>query len=160
MQKDSIFHKVRAPLFDRLSLATLTSEDIDDTLGLYNLAEIRQSVAQNLEYLLNTRLDPKNIPGNPPTVIDFGLPDTTTVSSGDYQQVRKLTNVMRNTIEHFEPRLKNVRVDVIPARADDPDQSIRIQLTAMLHVEPLTDDVKFYLVVQSKYGMVNVYEGE
>ncbi|MBL7975446.1 MAG: type VI secretion system baseplate subunit TssE [Candidatus Kapabacteria bacterium] len=160
MQKDNIFHKVRAPLFDRLSYSKLTDVLVDDTLGLYNLEDVKYSVAQNLEYLLNTRLHPAQVPGTPPTVIDYGLPDTTTLSTGDFNQVRKLTNVMRERIEFFEPRLRNVRVEVIPVKSDDPDQSIRIQLTAMLHVEPLTEDVKFYLVVQSKYGMVNVYEGE
>lgn len=132
--------------------------DIVD-LGTISADEVRHSVARNLEYLLNTRTDSR-AQQNSFSVVNYGIPDFSALSAGDVVQVRQLSLTIQQAVTAFEPRLNGVRVDIIKTDATDLEQSIRIQLSAMLRVEPIKEDVKFFLVIQNKYGKVNVYEGE
>ncbi|MBL7998524.1 MAG: type VI secretion system baseplate subunit TssE [Candidatus Kapabacteria bacterium] len=158
MALDSPHNRSKAPLFERLLMTGTYPNDIVD-LGTISVNDVKQSVARNLEFLLNTRIDPKDDISTH-TVVNYGIPDFSAISSNNASDLRMLSIKIQRAITAFEPRLHSVRVDVIKADAKDLEQSIQIQLQALLHVEPIDENVKFFLVIQNKYGRVNVYDGE
>jgi len=66
------------------------------------------SIVRHLERILNTRQ------GSVQIADDYGIPDFTDTSSGFSDTVRDLERTIRNTIQKYEPRLKSVRVKVVP----------------------------------------------
>ena len=93
------------------------------------------SVQGHLQQMLNTRW------GSVPIADDFGIPDFTDILSSYPESVRDLERSLRQTIQKFEPRLKNVRVKFIPQ--EEGDLAVSFQISAKLNLERLKDSVIF-----------------
>jgi type VI secretion system protein len=89
-----------------------------------DLGRLAQSVLRNLERLLNSRH------GGAPTCPDYGIPSLEDVMHGGTDSLRDLTNEIKRTIETYEPRLRSVRVRLVP-RGDDATL-LRFDITAEL----------------------------
>ena len=89
-----------------------------------DLGRLAQSVLHNLERLLNSRH------GSAPTCMDYGIPSLEDVMHGGTDSLRDLTNEIKRTIETYEPRLRSVRVRLVP-RGDDATL-LRFDITAEL----------------------------
>ncbi|MCX8050984.1 MAG: type VI secretion system baseplate subunit TssE [Chlorobi bacterium] len=152
----SPFLRTKALLFDRLSPA-LDSDPATES-GYIGLELVKRSIIEQLEHLLNSR----RMPGYKTslTVLDYGIPDHTAQSVGDLTQMRQLVRSIEQAVVTFEPRLKNVRAELINTNPSSLEQTLQIRLSAQLHVEPLTDDMNLYLVLSGKYGTVRIYERE
>lgn len=150
----SPFLRTKALLFDRLD----ESSDSTSTAqtGYIGIEELKRSIIEQLDHLLNTRRAPIDKPSL--TVLDYGIPDYSAFSVGDTGQMRRLIRCIEQAIVAFEPRLKNVRAELLKADPTSLDQSLQIRLSAQLSVEPLTDDIKLYLILSSKYGRVSIHE--
>ena len=123
------------------------------------IGELRKSVRRDLENLLNSRwrcLQQAEISsGLEASLINYGLPD---FSGGNMQAAQNpdiVFDQIVQTIERFEPRLKNVRVTPL---SDEPsvDRTLRFQIEAVLHVEPWHEQVRFNTVLEPATGKVSV----
>ena len=85
---------------------------------------LAHSVLRNLERLLNSRN------GAAPACMDYGIPSLEDVMHGGTDSLRDLTNEIKRTIETYEPRLRSVRVRLVP-RGDDATL-LRFDITAEL----------------------------
>jgi type VI secretion system lysozyme-related protein len=95
-------------LFDRLSdHAPFSGHETDDA-GF----DIQESVIAELSRLLNTRRqrEPYLRQTN---VLDYGLPDWTAVGRHNAEEQARLLRIIQSTIQQYEPRLKNVRVEML-----------------------------------------------
>jgi type VI secretion system lysozyme-like protein len=94
-------------LFDRLSDHAPFSVHETDTGP-----DIHESVRAELSRLLNTRRhrDPYLRQAN---VLDYGLPDWTPVGRHNAEEQARLLRIIQSTIQQYEPRLKNVRVEAV-----------------------------------------------
>jgi type VI secretion system lysozyme-like protein len=95
-------------LFDRLSdHAPFSGHETDDA-GF----DIQESVIAELSRLLNTRRqrEPYLRQTN---VLDYGLPDWTAVGRHNAEEQARLLRIIQSTIQQYEPRLKNVRVEAV-----------------------------------------------
>ncbi|HWS71409.1 MAG TPA: type VI secretion system baseplate subunit TssE [Thermoanaerobaculia bacterium] len=137
---------VRTPLFDRMA----EEERTLDRRGL------RESVRRELEALFNTRssFPAHRLPGAPLTVIDYGIPPLTNYSTRNPNDHDSLAAALRLAVETFEPRLRGVRVHVIPPAHDDI--ALAIVLEAQLVVDEVREPVMFQLNVDLRLGMVGV----
>jgi len=130
-----------------------------------NVAELRKSVARDLEWLLNTRLS------IPPafeqyeearaSVLGYGLQDLSTRvwESGDDR--RTLAEEIRVAIQRFEPRLAPYSVDVrVLGRSDKADARLRYQISATLHVEPIHESVLYDTELDTERLTLNVSEAD
>lgn len=118
MSRQMVFTPAGA-LFDRLSdRAPLFGYETDDA-GF----DIQESVCAELSRLLNTRRhrEPYLRQAN---VLDYGLPDWSSVSRHNTEEQGRLLRIIQSTIQQYEPRLKNVRVEVVQ---NTPPQNTPLQ---------------------------------
>lgn len=101
------------------------------------LSDLYSSIHRDLEYLLNTRrleFFQKSHHHLNSSLLNYGLPDLFNQPlSLDYQTefIRKL----RNAIDTFEPRLKNVEIFILH-HDDITERTLRFRITGWLHIDP------------------------
>jgi type VI secretion system protein ImpF len=118
----------------------------------------RNSVLRDLEWLLNTRRTIVEVPDGFPNLEEstffYGLPDVSSMSA-DSREVRQgLVRGIERTVQHFEPRLKDVRVSLVPDQ--DRDQQIRFVIEGILDMEPNPERVVFDSVIDITSGDISV----
>lgn len=161
----SPFLRTRALLFDRLSVTL--DENPATQSGYIGLDDLKRSIIEQLNYVLNTRTAPSLADhtagagaARSLTVLDYGIPDFSAWSVGDTSKMRMLVRSIEQAVATFEPRLRAVRAELVGANSSSLEQGVQIRLSGQLHVEPLTDNVKLYLVLSGKYGTVSIYDRE
>jgi len=134
----------QASILDRLldSDPRVASEPVRDRLSV---RQIKDAVVRDLEKLLNTR---RQILVPPPeyhevhnSLFMYGLQDFTMKNPASPMVKQQLRQVIERTISRFEPRLKNVTVQIEAAGQNARD--LRFRITAMLIMEPITEPVIF-----------------
>ncbi|MEQ1833561.1 MAG: type VI secretion system baseplate subunit TssE [Candidatus Eisenbacteria bacterium] len=110
---------------------------------------LAQSVLRNLERLLNSRH------GSAPTRPDYGIPSIEDVLHGGSDALRDLTGEIKASIEAFEPRLRNVRVRLVP-RGEEATL-LRFDITAELVVGGKRSRVHFETRIEDS-GRMTVKE--
>lgn len=115
-----------------------------------SLAQLKNSVKRDLEWLLNTR---QTVGGVPPgleeltrSVAAYGLPDFTSVSLRSPSDQNRMQRTLEAAIRAFEPRLDDVKVSINTVRATD--QKMRFHIEARLKIEPAPEPVSFDTVLQ------------
>ena len=111
-----------------------------------NIFLYKASLARDLEYLLNTRcidLDGfiNAFPLAKHSVIAYGIQDISSLSLLDPGHRSLLRDLIRKTIEQFEPRLTRVRVTLETAR--DHERKLRFRVDAILRIHPAKPPVTF-----------------
>ncbi|MCJ8501790.1 type VI secretion system baseplate subunit TssE [Desulfatitalea alkaliphila] len=99
-------------------------------------AQMIRSVQSHLQRILNTRQ------GNVPIAEDYGIPDFTDLMSGYPESRRVIEHTIRDTIQKYEPRLRQVRVVFLDQAGDA--LTVHFQINAQLvlagHRDPVTFD--------------------
>lgn len=124
---------LRPSLLDRLTSPANRGDQ-------FSIAELRNRVQRDLEDLLNTRCrvvePPKDLKQLDTSLANYGLPDYTGLSSAVEGARERLRAELRKTIERFEPRLRNVRIQVL-GHAEPLDRRLRFRIDAELSSEPI-----------------------
>lgn len=106
------------PLFERLSAQADEAPDFDrDALA--------ESVRLELARLLNTRR-PQGAPGQPLTLLDYGIGDWSVLQALRSDDRRRLLRELRGAVRHFEPRLQLTELDVDAVPGQPQQLSIRL----------------------------------
>ncbi len=108
--------------------------------------EIRESVALDLEALLNTRctVEPallESFPRVRQSVIAFGMPDYSSMSLVKPEDRADICRSLELAIDRHEPRLQQVRVELAPESRDSKRLCFRIQ--AVLALSELRESINF-----------------
>ncbi len=149
---------VRTPLFDRLV-------DLDPKLRrelrprrTLDRGELRESVRRELGRLLNTRcpLSARQLEGRERTVIDYGIPDFGSFSPRNPADRVYLARIIAETIESFEPRLKQVKIVLSPSETQTGSLEGRIE--AMLVVDEVVEPISFPTIFQNESGEFEIDE--
>lgn len=146
---------VRMPLFDRLvDRDRFLRRDLVQVRTI-DRRGVRESVRRELEQLFNTRcpIPAHLLPSRTRTVIDYGIPDFSTLSARNPSDRMRLAEILRLAIGVYEPRLANVRVEIDAAGND-------FELTGVIAADLVVDDVHepvlFSTALQMKDGIVEV----
>ena len=119
-----------------------------------SLAELKQAIRRDLEWLLNTRYSPNAVPDDleevSRSVAVYGLPDTTGIAAEDATEQKRLIKTVENTIRLFEPRFIDLKVTLLPVSS--VDRELRFRIEANLDVEPAPEPVSFDTVLQTGRG--------
>lgn len=114
------------------------------------LAQMKESVKRDLEWLLNTKQILVTIPPDlrhlRDSLITYGLPDFTHASLRRGEDQRTLQQAVEAVIRRFEPRLKTVAVTLVEGRQFD--RGLRFRIDASLDVEPSPEPVTFDSVLE------------
>jgi type VI secretion system protein ImpF len=126
-----------------------------------NLRELKAAVRRDLEYLLNSRSFPEEIPENllelNKSIAVYGLPDFTKNNVKNYNEQKKLTEQLERAIRTFEPRLIDLEVTLDPV--NDLERTLRFRILAQLKVDPVPEPIAFDTVLQMGSGEFAVKEG-
>ena len=111
----------------------------------YSVGQIKDSVARDLENLLNSRRNILSVPAAYREVNNslfiYGLPDFTSRNPANVSVRSQLRLEIEKTVMLFEPRLKNVVVHIdTPARSV---REMRFRISAVLSVYPVREPVVF-----------------
>ncbi len=102
------------------------------------LAQLKESMKRDLEWLLNSKqaiVDlPENLDQLATSPLTYGLPDLASTSLSNDHDRAKLLRAIEDVIRRFEPRLS--RVVVSPEEGREFDRSIRFRIDAMLAADP------------------------
>lgn len=94
-----------------------------DRLGTHRRIDVVESIGENLRALLNARQ------GSSSSVMDFGVIDFVDIVHELPMSIAKVQESIRNTIQQYEPRLRNVTVRFLPG--EDPLR-LQFEVTARL----------------------------
>jgi type VI secretion system protein ImpF len=122
----------------------------------FSVGQIKDSVARDLENLLNTRrsiLVPSNLCKEVKnSLFVYGLSDYTSRNPGNVSVRSQLRLEIEKTLARFEPRLKNITVHV-----DSPavgNRELKFRITGVLVVDAISEPVVFdtnYDLTRSHY---------
>lgn len=127
-----------------------------------SLRELKQAVRRDLEWLLNTRRSilplPEDSEQTEKSLMTYGLPDFSAVSVKSPAEQQRILRVLEETIERFEPRLRNVSVTLLAGM--EAEGSLRFRIDGRLQVDPAPEPVSFDTMLQLYSGEYEVKEEE
>lgn len=122
----------------------LTSETQNSSTRV-SVATIRNAVIRDIEFILNTKRSILHLGDEYPqlakSVFAYGLPDFTAESPNNRNALNRLLKEIRQTISFFEPRLKNVNVQI--NRESGAKHGIIFTITGILSVYPIMERIAF-----------------
>ena len=125
-----------------------------------SLRELKSAVRRDLEWLLNSRSNPNEIPENLEEVNNsmaiYGLPDFTGVSVKSPAEQKRLLESLERAIRIFEPRLTDLRITLDPMY--ETERALRFRIEAQLNAEPILEPVSFDTVLQMGSGEFQIKE--
>lgn len=136
---------VRPPLFDRLCDDDPSTPARLHAFRMLDPAELRASVAVELERLLNTRLSVPTgtLPARERSTIDYGIPDLSHYWPRDGDSTNDLERQIEQAIAVFEPRLLAPRARIVrPAEQRD---AIIVEVAGRLAIGTMMEPVTFVL---------------
>lgn len=145
----------RVPLFDRLvDNAPAASKELAP-VRIHTRAALYSSMARDLGRLLNTRRS-SGMVLNPATatVLDYGIPSFSHLSAASVTDRRLLTETIRAAVAFFEPRARDVTVELEP----DPDRpaSLLGRIHCRARLDRFFEPVTFPLLLQQREGVAQV----
>ncbi len=158
----------RSVFEDRITpsvLDRLIDHEPQDTSELFKsrsqtLHELKASVARDLEWLLNTRrtaqIETNGSEEIRKSVVAFGLPDLTSLSSDKSSDWRALAKYIESALSIFEPRFFNVKVTI--DTSDEHLRTPRFRIEANLDVDPAPEPVTFGTDLESGTTQFQVRE--
>ncbi len=142
MNLDQLYpYGFRSTLFERL----LPADDQYTGQGL-SIQELRQSIAHDLEDLLNNRMTRLNqteehYPGIKNSILQFGIIDFVGLSTANPTDRDKICRSIEQSISAHEPRLKQVKVEMLIN--ENNMSSLYLSISAYLNISPLYEVVMF-----------------
>lgn len=137
-------HKLTASLLDRLFDDRPRDHRESGTERLQNLHQMKESVARDLQALLNTTHANKVSPAFPETlnsIATYGLPDLTLINYQNHDDQEAVRRSLEETIQRFEPRFSRVYVTLEPHNTNR--RTLRFKVEAILHIPPIIEPVVF-----------------
>lgn len=150
----------RALLFERLADSDpQAGEEEARPFRVHDVQALKVSVGRELGRMLNTRRHGRRGEGGDEmTVLDYGVPDFSSLSAASGEDQRRLAETVAAAVAAFEPRLRDVRVRVERLRQEDHALLLRVE--ARLAVGTLAEPVSFPVLVRAKSGEALLDEDE
>ncbi|MGL4465286.1 MAG: type VI secretion system baseplate subunit TssE [Planctomycetia bacterium] len=106
----------------------------------YTVEHVLDTVRRDLEELLNTRrtMDEaeESLPEVRRSLLAYGLPDLTTMPIATDRDRADLGRALKDILERFEPRLRDVRVTVKTIGTENFDRTLRFRIDARFRADP------------------------
>lgn len=147
----------RALLFERLAGGgPRGAQEGARPFRVHELESLKESVRRELARLLNTRSSAGLDARGELSVLDYGLPDFSSLSALSGDDRSKLSALVAQAVAAFEPRLRDVRVTAEGLRSND--RALILRLDAMLVMGEHSEPVSFPLLARE--GKVDLGEHE
>lgn len=138
--------QIRRSLVDRLTDDARTPAALR-VEGMGEKERYIASVARDLEWLLNTLRTP-NIDFDafeelPRSVYAYGLPDLTSINRDNTDAKRQLLRNVEEVIDRFEPRLRDVRIELVESDGEQYRRELRFVVQGTLMMDPSPQRLMF-----------------
>lgn len=155
MAKELKHGAVVLPLFDKL----LQGDNIETDINPEQAIRVaRESVRRDLEILLNTRprylAAPSGLDELKSSLVAFGLPNLQTEQMATADQQEKFRRRLEAILRRFEPRLRELTVEIINAEENAGDRTLRFRVYATLEIAAATENVVYDTFVDPVSGAV------
>ncbi len=125
----------------------------------------RSAVLRDVEWLLNTRrtMNPAGAHREEvrSSVYHYGLPDVTSLSADSTESRAYLLRRIEEVVQLFEPRLADVRAELVEADSEAAGQSrrqVRVRIEGTLLMDPDPERVVFDTLLETSSGAFRVEE--
>ena len=139
-------------------LDRLTQVDDWPSTRTQSVRFFREALKRDLEWLLNTRKPPipelASWPAARDTVINFGLPDITSLGLMSAADHRSLRLAIESCLRVFEPRLTDVHVTL--ESSDTVDRRLRFHIEGNMKLDPAPEEISFDTVLELSSGEYKV----
>ena len=149
----------RALLFDRL-VDIGDGHEAEQPLRILNQKQLKDSVRRELERLLNTRcsIPLHQIGDEERSVVNYGIPDFSSLSPHNADDHALIASIVAQTITAFEPRLRQVRVEVGPVFS--AESALWLNISAELVVGLYSEPVSFPVTLNNKSGSAQLHDSQ
>lgn len=149
----------RALLFDRL-VDVHGDHEHERPLRILNREQLKASVRRELDRLLNTRcsISLHRLGEEERSVVNYGIPDFSSLSPDSDDDRALIGLVLGQTIAAFEPRLRQVSVEV--GRASGAESALWLNISAELVVGVFAQPVSFPVTLNNKSGMAEMHDSQ
>ena len=149
----------RALLFDRL-VDIGDGHEAEQPLRILNQKQLKDSVRRELERLLNTRcsIPLHQIGDEERSVINYGIPDFSSLSPHNADDHALIASIVAQTITAFEPRLRQVRVEVGPVFS--AESALWLNIGAELVIGLYSEPVSFPVTLNNKSGSAQLHDSQ
>lgn len=153
----AIANRYRRSLLDRL---VAPASDLSNGLSLtYSLEELRLSVARDIEALLNTRCafdfeQLKSFPHSKKSIVCVGIRDFVGRSLNSSESRTYIRSSLAYALETFEPRLRNIEVELYIN--EQSLNSLSFSIRALLMTHPSAEPVAFDALLQPNLSRFSV----
>ncbi len=159
MAKKEVERTVQQSLLDRLIDRDPTGGTEPPMTWAQSVAELKNSVRRDVEWLLNTRRiaepAPKELPEVQKSLYHYGLPDISSISADSPEARMHLTRRIEEASVLFEPRLADVHVTVVDT-AEEGERQIHFVIEGLLRMEPHPEQIAFDTVLEMLSGEFQV----
>jgi type VI secretion system protein ImpF len=142
---DHFSQHIKLSLLDRLTPPIKTSRVVQLTPEEQR-KKLIASVEHDLQNLLNTHKAARKIPDTlaelKPSLMDYGIPDLTTINIYSDQQKKEFCAAVQESIKTYEPRLAEVKVELVETK-NEIELIFRLRITASLLIDPKPIPVRF-----------------
>jgi type VI secretion system protein ImpF len=120
---------------------------------------LKQAVRRDLGWLLNTRRIYEPIPEDydelQSSLYAYGFPDISSMDRDSPRTRERLMRLIEQTIRTFEPRLTNVRVELVPTE-EGTLREMHFLIQALLRMDPNPEPVVFDTMLDMSTGDYDV----
>jgi len=125
------------------------------------LRDAKANIRRDLENLLNTRLYRQSDLGDYPelkkSVVNYGLPDFSSVQFSSAEHREQFRQEIESTITRYETRFRRVRVEITQA-GEEHERTMYLKINALLMVEPDPIPLLFDSRIQAMDRIVKLRE--
>ncbi|MCW1720148.1 type VI secretion system baseplate subunit TssE [Pseudoalteromonas sp. A3] len=109
------------------------------------ISELRKNVRRDIEALLNARIQwhtwPSQYSELKTSCLSYGLPDFSSMSVGSHEGRALLCEIVKSTIERFEPRF--LEVEVFTDEEAPLNRVLNLRINALLYADPEPEFISF-----------------
>ena len=143
------------PILDRL----LQGDNIEIDGNFDRAIQVlRESIRRDLEILFNTRPYYRTMPDElgelKTSLIAFGLPDLQVQKLGAASQQEECRGRIEEAIRRFEPRLRDVSVEILEGDAEARERTLRFRIDAIMDVAETAEAVVYDTFIDPVSGSV------
>ncbi len=117
---------------------------------------LKASLRRDLEWLLNTRRNPVPAPESmndlSQSLYNYGLPDFAALTINSPKDRDRLLLELGSVVALFEPRLRDIRVQMVEEAGGGYSRTIHFQIAAMLQMDPAPEQISFDTILQLSSG--------